>query len=164
MSEGMLVELVDHQEEIIVPTHWIEALRNAAEQVWPRLPEHACAGHGLEEIEMLDISLVSAAESDRIHREFMGIAGETDVITFLHGELIICPAVAAVQAAEHGEPILRELLRYIIHGMLHLAGHLDDEESRRSAMERVQEVLVAELWSDRKFIEISGKNAKNSAK
>ena len=164
MSKEIVVELIDHQEELAVPTHWLEALRHAAEQAWLRLPEHTCAGHHLDEIDVLDISLVSAAESDRIHREFMGIAGETDVITFLHGELIICPAVAMTQAAEHGEPLLRELLRYIVHGMLHLAGHLDDEESCRTAMERAQELLVAELWSDSNFPRISDENAKKSTK
>jgi probable rRNA maturation factor len=118
----------------------------------------------LSEIEVLDIAFVSAGESDRIHREFMDIAGATDVITFLHGELIICPAIAVAQASEHGEPVLRELLRYIIHGMLHLAGHLDDQESQRIRMEHAQESLVAMLWSDLDFSVFSDENAKITEK
>lgn len=164
MNEGMIVEIIDHQTEITVPPHWLAALRHAAELIWDRLPEFACAGHHLNEIDMIDLSLVSAAESDRIHREFMGIAGETDVITFLHGELIVCPAVAAAQAAEHSEPLLRELLRYIVHGLLHLAGYLDDAPTRREAMEHVQEQLVAELWADAHFPAFGEENAKKSAK
>jgi probable rRNA maturation factor len=64
------------------------------------------------------------------------------------------------QAAEHGEPLLRELLRYIIHGMLHLAGHLDDQENRRIVMESIQEQLVGELWSREDFGVFSEENAK----
>lgn len=153
-------EIIDHQQEVAVPLHWRQALRDAASRAWPKVAAHACAEHHLEGIEVLDIALVSRAESDRIHRAFMDVAGDTDVITFLHGELVICPAVAAAQAAEHGEPLLRELLRYIIHGMLHLAGHLDDQENRRIAMESIQEELVAELWNAADFAVFSEENAK----
>jgi len=154
------VEIIDHQQEVPVPLHWQQALRDAASRAWPMVAAHACKEHHLAGIEVLDIALVSRAESDRIHRAFMDVAGDTDVITFLHGELVICPAVAEAQAAEHGEPLLRELLRYIIHGMLHLAGHLDDQENLRIDMERIQEELVAELWNAADFAVFSEENAK----
>jgi probable rRNA maturation factor len=41
---------------------------------------------------------------------------------------------------------LRELLRYVIHGLLHLAGHEDEDPSDREKMEAAQEPLVAMLW------------------
>jgi probable rRNA maturation factor len=164
MKDEAFVELINHQNELALPSSWIAELQRAACRVWALLPEHACGDNHLSEIEVLDIAFVSAGESDRIHREFMDIAGATDVITFLHGELIICPAIAVAQASEHGEPVLRELLRYIIHGMLHLAGHLDDQESQRIRMEHAQESLVAMLWSDLDFSVFSDENAKITEK
>lgn len=161
---SIAVELIDHQHEVSLPLEWRHALRDAALQAWPLVAQHACAGHHLADIDALDIALVSRADSDRIHREFMDVSGDTDVITFLHGELVICPAVAQAQAAEHGEPLLRELLRYIIHGMLHLAGHLDDQENRRIAMEAVQEKIVADLWNRADIAAFTEENAKFSAK
>ena len=150
-KELFAVEMIDHQQEVVLPQEWHQALRDATSQAWTMVAEHACETHHLLDIDELEIAFVSRADSDRIHREFMDVAGDTDVITFLHGELVICPAVAAAQAAEHGEPVLRELLRYIIHGMLHLAGHLDDQEARRIAMEKIQEQLVGELWNREDF-------------
>jgi probable rRNA maturation factor len=158
--QSIAVEMIDHQQEVALPLRWQEALREAASQAWTMVAAHACEDHHLLEIDVLDIAFVCRADSDRIHREFMDVAGDTDVITFLHGELVICPAVAAAQAAEHGEPLLRELLRYIIHGMLHLAGHLDDQENRRIVMESIQEQLVGELWNREDFGAFSEENAK----
>jgi probable rRNA maturation factor len=157
---SIAVEIIDHQYEVALPLQWQQALREAASRAWPLVVAHACAEHHLADFEVLEIAFVSRADSDRIHREFMDVAGDTDVITFLHGELIICPAVAAAQASEHGEPLLRELLRYIIHGMLHLAGHLDDQENRRIVMESIQEQLVGELWNREDFGVFSEENAK----
>ena len=37
---------------------------------------------------------------------------------------------------EHGEPLERELLRYIVHGLLHLAGHEDGDEEGPGADDR----------------------------
>ena len=85
--------------------------------------------------------------SDRVHKDFMGIDGPTDVITFHHGEIVIGAQVAERQAAEFGEPLPREILRYLIHGLLHLAGHEDEEPAGRSAMEAAQETIIAELWT-----------------
>ena len=77
----------------------------------------------------------------------MDIEGPTDVITFHHGEIVIGAEVAERQAAEYGEPLPREILRYFVHGLLHLAGHEDEEPAERAAMEAVQETIVARLWT-----------------
>ena len=164
MREQIVVELIDHQHEIEIPSAWVRELRTAASQAWQMMPECAVEGNVLAEIESLDIAFVSGGESDRIHREFMGIEGATDVITFLHGELIICPAVAAAQSVEHREPFLRELLRYIVHGLLHLAGHRDEQEGHRAIMERAQEQVVAKLWSEPEFLVFAEENGKISTK
>jgi probable rRNA maturation factor len=93
------------------------------------------------------VALVDDETSDRVHREFMDIEGPTDVITFHHGEIVIGAAVAERQAAAYDEPLAREILRYLVHGLLHLAGHEDAEPAAREAMEAVQEEIVARLWN-----------------
>jgi probable rRNA maturation factor len=55
--------------------------------------------------------------------------------------------VAERQAAEYGEPLAREILRYLVHGLLHLSGHEDADPGERATMERVQEEIVAQLWT-----------------
>jgi probable rRNA maturation factor len=77
----------------------------------------------------------------------MDIEGPTDVITFHHGEIVIGAEVAERQAAEYDEPLAREILRYIVHGLLHLAGHEDAEPDERAKMEAAQEAIVAQLWT-----------------
>lgn len=76
---------------------------------------------------------------------FLGHAGATDVITFGHGEILVCPAVAWAEARERGLPFEEELLRYIVHGWLHLCGHDDARAADRRRMHGVQERLVARL-------------------
>ena len=159
-SECPAVEIIDHQRQMALSEDSLRQLRRAAEGVWPLLQSYRCEAHHLDGLNLLEVAFVSTAESDRIHREFMNVPGETDVITFLHGELIICPLVAKQQAEEHGEPVMRELLRYIIHGMLHLAGHQDDQENLRIAMEQAQEELVARAWKNGNFCVESTENAK----
>jgi probable rRNA maturation factor len=78
----------------------------------------------------------------------MDIEGATDVITFHHGEIVIGSQVAERQAAEYQEPLAREILRYLVHGMLHLAGHEDAETADRQKMETAQEQIVSTLWPD----------------
>jgi len=91
---------------------------------------------------------VDDATSDQVHKDFMGIDGPTDVITFHHGEIVIGAEVASRQAAEYGEPLPREILRYLVHGLLHLAGHEDEEPTARKMMEQAQEEIISKIWSE----------------
>ena len=77
----------------------------------------------------------------------MKIEGPTDVITFHHGEIVIGAEVALRQAADYDEPLAREILRYLVHGLLHLAGHEDAETNERQRMESAQESIDTTLWS-----------------
>jgi probable rRNA maturation factor len=51
--------------------------------------------------------------------------------------------------------VLRELLRYLIHGLLHLAGYTDEQELERQQMEREQETIVQRVWSEFSMDEIA---------
>jgi probable rRNA maturation factor len=76
---------------------------------------------------------------------FLGHAGPTDVITFEHGEILICPAVACAEAQARGLPVSEEVFRYIVHGWLHLCGYDDARAADRRRMRAAQERLVARL-------------------
>lgn len=112
------------------------------------LPPLSMGENALAHLATLEVALVDDETSSRVHMDFMEIPGATDVITFHHGEIVIGAEVALRQAEEYGEPLGREILRYFIHGLLHLAGHEDSEEAERKSMETVQERIVAELWVD----------------
>jgi probable rRNA maturation factor len=96
----------------------------------------------------LEINLVSPAQMAGVNQTFLQHEGPTDVITFdyrepgpdapLNGELFICPAVAVTQAREFGTEWRSELVRYVIHGMLHLLGYDDLEPVDRRKMKQVE--------------------------
>lgn len=140
----------DHQSRVALPPDWLVTLEKAGERAAARVIDGflVSAGAPLVALECVEVALVDDEESGRVHREFMGTDGATDVITFDHGEIVIGVEVAKRQAAEYGEPELRELLRYLVHGFLHLAGHEDGSEEGRARMEAAQEELVAELWRE----------------
>ncbi len=146
MKLQIAIDIQNHQAEIELSAESIALFYVAAQDAWRELEVVKLSENSVDELDALDIAMVDRVESDRVHREFMNIAGATDVITFHHGELLICPDIARSQAVEYGEPVLRELLRYMVHGMLHLAGYHDADADDRSCMEAVQERMVSSLW------------------
>lgn len=138
----------NHQHAVEIPESWLTALEEAGGTAAELALAHAAGDDSpLSHLATVEVALVDDATSDQVHREFMDIEGATDVITFHHGEIVIGAEVAGRQAAEYGEPLGRELLRYFIHGLLHLAGHEDEDAAERQVMEKAQEAIVAELWS-----------------
>ncbi len=62
------------------------------------------------------------------------------------GDVVVCPAVARDQAAEHAGDTDAELALLVVHGALHLCGHDHaDDEDRDRMWERERE-LLDELW------------------
>ena len=106
----------------------------------------------LEDFE-LGIHLVRAPEMTRINEAFLQHKGATDVITFdyagraarLHGELYICHDVAISQAREFRTSWPSELVRYVVHGVLHLRGFDDHHAADRRKMKREENRLLREL-------------------
>ena len=93
----------------------------------------------------INVVLVSDKRIAEIHRQFMGIAGPTDVITFEHGEIVISVETATRQARVFASSLHRELCLYVVHGLLHLHG-FDDRTARDAArMTRTQARIVADL-------------------
>lgn len=138
----------NHQETTAIPENWLTALEDIASQAAALALSHAAtADSPLSLLGTLEVALVDDETSARVHRDFMNIEGPTDVITFHHGEIVIGAGVAERQAADYGEPLAREILRYLVHGLLHLAGHEDATTEERQTMETAQETIVASLWT-----------------
>lgn len=146
----MSIEVIigNHQESTAIPENWLTALEDVAHEAAALAIQAAAVGDSpLSHLATLEVALVDDETSDRVHRDFMDIEGPTDVITFHHGEIVIGADVARRQADEYGEPLAREILRYFVHGLLHLAGHEDEEPDERTAMEAAQESIVTRLWT-----------------
>jgi len=145
----MSIEIIfgNQQHAVEIPEAWLTALEQITDAtVDLALGNAADPDSPLHHLAHLEVTLVDDATSDRVHREFMDIEGATDVITFHHGEIVIGAEVAQRQASEYNEPLLREIYRYFVHGLLHLAGHEDESEDQRAAMEAVQESIVESGW------------------
>ncbi|MEM1083808.1 MAG: rRNA maturation RNase YbeY [Verrucomicrobiota bacterium] len=146
----MSVEVIvgDHQSKIPISERLLTSLEGAGEKAAERILAGEAIGEELplSTLKCVEVALVDDETSDRVHDQFMGIAGATDVITFEHGEIVIGVEVARRQAKDYGEPEERELFRYLVHGLLHLAGHEDEKEADRKRMEEAQERLVGEFW------------------
>ena len=137
----------NNQEVTEIPESWLIALESVAREATLLALENAAQDDcPLCHLATLEVAIVDDATSDQVHRDFMDIEGATDVITFHHGEIVIGAQVAERQAAEYDEPLAREILRYFVHGLLHLAGHEDEDPVERVAMETVQEQIVTRLW------------------
>jgi probable rRNA maturation factor len=102
----------------------------------------------------LSLVFVTGQAVRKINREHLGHNHVTDIVTFdlgkgaefLEGELVICPAQALRNARAFNEPLEREILRYVAHGILHLRGHDDATERQRAAMRREEDKLLALIW------------------
>jgi probable rRNA maturation factor len=92
----------------------------------------------------LSIAFVTDAAIRRINRRFLGHDWATDVISFplgtdLLGELVISAPFARAEARRRGISEKEELLRYVIHGILHLQGYDDRAPGDRKKMWARQE-------------------------
>ncbi|MCX5690118.1 MAG: rRNA maturation RNase YbeY [Planctomycetota bacterium] len=108
------------------------------------------------------------------HVEFAGVEGTTDVLTFdmsepesgvlpalptpeqvslddvrgldgLDTDILICIDEAKRQAAGRGYSFDRELLLYILHGVLHCLGFDDHEEATYEAMHAMEDAVLAAI-------------------
>jgi len=116
-----------------------------------RFAEIACAlvwKHKRPEAEMASVAKISVLiANDRrmaaLHKEFCGLAGPTDVLTFQHGEIVISAETAARQARIFHSSLTAEIQLYLLHGLLHLAGFGDVTAQQRQRMQRLQNKLLA---------------------
>jgi probable rRNA maturation factor len=117
----------------------------------------------------LEINLVATPGITRLNEKFLHHKGPTDVIAFdytenvaqasrlhqsacsrdghatLHGEIFICMDEAVLQAQKFGVSWQSEVVRYVVHGVLHLLGHDDLCAGARRKMKREENRLLRKL-------------------
>lgn len=103
----------------------------------------------------ISVAVVDDATMSSLHLRYMSDPQPTDVMSFdlgdgndadlLEGEIIVSADTARRQAAELNVDFKEELLRYVIHGALHLIGYDDHTTADRKAMRRQEDRILAEL-------------------
>lgn len=116
----------------------------------------------------LNICFVGDRAMTKANAEFVGHAGSTDVITFSYFddlesvfpgeaavELIIC-ADAAVREGEKrvNSSYSREMVLYLVHGLLHSAGEDDLTPEARRKMRRKEREVMSKLEREFDFAQI----------
>ena len=108
----------------------------------PAVIEARRRGSVLTSLDEIHLILVSDRRIAALHAEFMGDPSPTDVITFLHGEIVISAETTRREAGARRLAPGDELARYAVHGLLHLAGWLDGDPEAAAEMREVQEKIL----------------------
>jgi probable rRNA maturation factor len=116
----------------------------------------------------LGINFVGAKEMAKVNWQFLQHEGSTDVITFdhsggthgvtrptLHGEFFVCVDEAILQAKNFNTNWQAEVVRYVVHGVLHLLGHDDLKPVFRQKMKREESRLVRHLSKRFSFAQLA---------
>jgi rRNA maturation RNase YbeY len=81
-----------------------------------------------------------------INREFLNHDYFTDVITFdystdhkVNGEIYISEDTVRLNAEAYNVDVDNEMLRVMLHGVLHLAGHNDKTKSQQQVMRQLED-------------------------
>ena len=148
---------VDERELVSLSRHVLDALR-----VHPQAE--------------LSIVLVDEAAMEHLHVKWMDLPGPTDVMSFpmdelrpgrddeepeqgLLGDVVLCPTVAATQAAEAGHTTQEELLLLTTHGILHLLGYDHGEPAQEKEMFDLQRRLLLTYLAGRGAAPAASKDA-----
>ena len=119
----------------------------------------ALAEEGLDACQ-LSVLVVDEAESATLHRRHFSDDSATDVMTFpdgskdpetglrLLGDLAVCVTVAERVARERHRRVDDELCLYILHGVLHILGHDDQDEAEAQRMWSIQQRLMEAIGID----------------
>lgn len=98
----------------------------------------------------LSVLLTDDRRMAALHERWMGEEGPTDVLSFpmeeqgILGDIVISVETAARRGRGGPE---RELLRCLVHGVLHLTGHDHRTKAQKARMDRLARRLLAEALS-----------------
>jgi probable rRNA maturation factor len=125
---------------------------------WQRLATAVLADRGYAG--ELTLTFVGVDDIAELNLEYMGKQGPTDVLSFplddrpvagvptLLGDVVISPAVASDQCADHAGSIEDELALLVVHGVLHVLGHDHAEPEETTVMRSLElDVLQRLHWN-----------------
>ena len=106
----------------------------------------------------MELAFVGDRTMRRINRDYRGIDGTTDVLSFSYvdephaggvlGEIFVSPETAIKQAADAGCDVSEEITRLSVHGLLHVLGYDHDTPRSRRSMLRRQERYLERHFAD----------------
>lgn len=140
------LKVYNNQEVEAISDDLLEKCSRLGNIAVPLVLENAFEGGVLAGLEEVEVSIVSDEVIAQVHIDFMNIPGATDVITFAHGEIVISAETAKSYGDDYQNSFERELMLYIIHGLLHLAGHEDEDPFEREQMEKIQNFILEQVW------------------
>jgi rRNA maturation RNase YbeY len=120
-----------------------------------RVAEHVLRAERVRDA-LISITFISDRRIAAMNARHLHHRGPTDVISFgfapvgrarewpVVGDVYVAPDVARRNARAHGQGVREELLRLVVHGVLHVLGHDHPESDARytSPMWRRQERLL----------------------
>ncbi|MHB8580950.1 MAG: rRNA maturation RNase YbeY [Ignavibacteriaceae bacterium] len=107
------------------------------------------------ELTSLVINFVLSSEIMEINKKFLNHRYSTDIITFnyngnhdiLDGEIFISFEDAELNAKKFGVNPNEEIIRLVIHGILHLLGYDDQIKKDKIIMKKLENKLCSNYWS-----------------
>ena|SRR4026207_1134154 len=96
----------------------------------------------LRKLHAIFVWLISDRRISRLHRQFLGENGPTDVMTFHDGEIFISVETARRYAREFGNSLMGEIKQDIVHGLLHLHGFDDRRPADAKRMKHTQKKIL----------------------
>jgi probable rRNA maturation factor len=105
----------------------------------------------------MTIVLTDDSQLHELNREYLGVDGPTDVLSFpadeedpetgipYLGDILISIPRAKLQAETAGHPLEAEVQLLVVHGTLHLLGHDHAEADEKARMWKVQADVMSKL-------------------
>jgi probable rRNA maturation factor len=155
------------------------------ESLLAALARHVLDDMRVHPLAELSVLLVDEPAMTELHVRWMGEEGPTDVLAFpmdelrlpqpgghgdhgsssepdaaevLLGDVVICPQVAAAQAAEAGQDVQDEIDLLCTHGILHLLGYDHAEPKEHATMFGLQDRLLTSWRAQRESGGPGGQN------
>lgn len=112
----------------------------------------------------LAVYFVSTEEMCELHKEFFNDSSPTDCISFpidqsqglgyhILGEVFVCPKTAIDYILKRGEEVSQDIYLettfYLVHGLLHLLGYDDMEESDQKKMRAAEKRHIQHLLREK---------------
>jgi probable rRNA maturation factor len=99
----------------------------------------------LRKLNAISVWLISDRRISRLHLQFLGESGPTDVMTFHDGEIFVSVETARRNARDFGNSLMSEIKLCITHGLLHLHGFDDRTSVNLGRMKKTQEKILRSM-------------------
>ena len=105
--------------------------------------------HALDGDAEITVRIVDSEEGQSLNRDYRGKDYATNVLTFAYGkdagDIVICPAVVAREAAEQGKTLEQHFAHLTVHGILHMRGYDHERAEDAVRMERAETRILKRL-------------------